>query len=210
MEKSPVLLSTAYFPPVSYISGMISASAFVLEKHENFIKQTYRNRCVILGANGPVHLVIPVEKGRSGKKPVRDIRIFNNLNWQRNHWRTIFSAYNSSPFFEFYKDDIQPFYEKKYTYLFDFNNNLLRTVLEMLEIPGEIAYTETYCKEPVGIRDLRRAVTPGIQAEDTFLPYTQVFSSRYGFIPNLSILDLLFNKGPESIKVLENSSMSCL
>jgi len=208
MEKNPVLLSTAYFPPVSYVSGIISASAFVLEKHENFIKQTYRNRCVILGANGPVHLVIPVEKGRSGKKPVRDIRIFNSLNWQRNHWRTIFSAYNSSPFFEFYKDDIQPCYEKKYTFLFDFNNTLLKTILEILEIPGEISYTETYCKKPVGIRDLRSAVTPSNQPEGTFVPYTQVFSSKFGFIPNLSILDLIFNKGTESIRVLENSFLT--
>jgi hypothetical protein len=204
MEKSPVLLSTAYFPPVSYISGILTASSLVLEKHEYFIKQTYRNRCTLLGANGPVHLVIPVEKGRSGKKPVRDIRIFNTLPWQRNHWRTIFSAYNSSPFFEFYKDDIRPFYENKFTFLLDFNHALLKWVLEILEIPGEISYTETYCKRPVGISDLRSAVIPGPHPEGTFVPYTQVFSNKYGFTPNLSILDLLFNKGPESMRILQN------
>ncbi|NQU86611.1 MAG: WbqC family protein, partial [Mariniphaga sp.] len=141
MDNSPVILSTAYLPPIEYFSELIAAPDFYIEKHENFIKQTYRSRCIILGANGPIDLVIPVEKGRSKKKPIRDIRIYNNVAWQQNHWRTIFSAYNSSPFFEYYQDDFLSFYKKKWKFLFDLNNTLLETIFEILEISSAINFT---------------------------------------------------------------------
>jgi len=205
MDSLPVLLSTAYFPPVEYFMEVVSAPGILLDKHENYTKQTYRNRCKILGANGPISLIIPVEKGRSRKTPVKDIRIYNSLNWQRNHWRTVFSAYNSSPFFEYYEEDLKPFFEKKWEFLFDLNTALLQTVLEILEIPGRIQFTRIYEKEPTGIKDLRKNISPKTDPLKEFKPYTQVFHEKFGFMPNLSIIDLLFNKGPESLAILENS-----
>ncbi|MBN1820552.1 MAG: WbqC family protein [Prolixibacteraceae bacterium] len=198
MTKNPVLLSTSYLPPIEYFSAINTSSEFYIEKHENFIKQSYRNRCMILGANEPIGIVIPVEKGRGGKKPIQDIKIYNHLPWQRNHWRTIFSAYNSSPFFEYYKDDFIPYFEKKWNFLFDLNNALLETILEILELPSEINFTESYEKNPMGKKDLRNIISPKIKPDTKFKTYTQVFSEKSGFVRNLSVIDLIFNMGPES------------
>ena len=203
MDKSPVLLSTAYLPPVGYFKKLLTGHSVFIEKHEHFIKQTYRNRCVILGANGPIPLVIPVEKGRGTNKPVRDVRIYNHIRWQRNHWRTIFSAYNSSPFFKFFEEDFRPFYEKNWNFLFDLNMELLEMINNLLDIKPVIHFTVKYEHAAEGITDLRNVFSPKIKSGGKFEPYTQVFSEKFGFIPNLSIIDLIFNKGPESQMVLE-------
>jgi hypothetical protein len=203
INNLPPLLSTAYLPPVGYFQRLIETPEVFIEKHENFVKQTYRNRCTVLGANGPVDLVIPVEKGRGGKTPVKDLRIYYATNWQRNHWRTIFSAYNSSPFFQYYEEDFLPFYQKKRDFLFDFNLELLQAIFEILEIPTAIFCTREFEKIPTGKVDLRATFSPKINTTGTFLPYTQVFSEKFGFVPNLSIFDLVFNVGPESLTVLK-------
>jgi hypothetical protein len=204
------LLSTACFPPVQYFTKLVLFEKIYLEQFENFTKQTYRNRYEIYGANGIVSLVVPVVKGRNKKIKIRDLLISYDTGWQRNHWRTLFSAYNSSPFFEYFQDDIQPFFEKPWKYLFDYNHEILATICSLLEIEPDLVMTDDFEKVPKNTLNLREAISPKKHktADDQHFrpqPYTQVFSEKTGFIPNLSILDLLFNEGPNATNALENS-----
>ena len=203
-----ILLSTAYFAPIRYFSKLAIYPEIYIEQHENFIKQTYRNRTVILGANGPISLIVPVEKGRAQKVKIKDLRIAYDEEWQRNQWRTIFSAYNSSPFFEYYADDIETFFRKKYNFLFDFNQQITETLTEILEIPLILNLTEEFEQIPENCLNFREQISPKnhlIDPDPHFMaqPYTQVFSEKFGFIPDLSILDLLFNEGPSARVMLE-------
>lgn len=205
-----VLLSTAYFAPVRYFSKLAVYPEIYIEQHENFIKQTYRNRAVILGANGPISLIVPVEKGREQKIKISDLQIAYDEEWQRNHWRTIFSAYNSSPFFEYYADELEPFFRKKHKFLFDFNQQTTQTLLEMLEISRELKLTDDFEKAPEHCLNFREQISPKSHLIDEDLhfvaqPYTQVFQEKFGFISDLSILDLLFNVGPSAHSVLIES-----
>lgn len=206
-QYNGILLSTAYIAPVSYFSKLAIYPEIYIEQHEHFIKQTYRNRAVILGANGSIHLIVPVEKGREQKIKIKDLRIAYDEEWQRNHWRTIFSAYNSSPFFEYYADDLEPFFRKKSVFLFDFNQQITETILEILEIPAQLILTESFEQIPDNCANFREKISPKAHrnVEDpqfTAQSYTQVFSEKFGFIPDLSILDLLFNEGPSAHSVL--------
>jgi hypothetical protein len=208
-QHSGILLSTAYFAPVRYFSKLAAYPEVYLEQHENFIKQTYRNRTVILGANGPIPLIVPVEKGRGKKILITDLRVAYDEEWQRNHWRTIFSAYNSSPFFEYYADDIEPFFRKKYEFLFDFNLKITETLIGLLELETTIELTGDFEQVPENCLNFREQISPKTHLIDADLqfvpqPYTQVFSEKFGFVPDLSILDLLFNEGPSACSILEN------
>ncbi len=205
-----ILLSTAYFAPVRYFSKLVAYPEVYIEQHENFIKQTYRNRTVILGANGPIPLIVPVEKGRGKKILIKDLRIAYDEEWQRNHWRTIFSAYNSSPFFEYYAGDIEFFFRKKYPFLFDFNLKITETLIELLELEPNLQLTKDFEKIPDTYLNFREQISPKthlVEADLQFVPqpYTQVFAEKFGFVPDLSILDLLFNEGPSAGAVLEES-----
>lgn len=209
-QHTGILLSTACFAPVQYMTKFLKYDKIMLEQHEHFAKQTFRNRYEILGANGQLALVVPVAKGRGRKIPIRDLRISYDTDWQRIHWRTIFSAYNSSPFFEYYCDDLYPFFTKKWDYLFDFNREVLETLCELLDLEPAIGLTTQFESVSDDTLNFREAITPKQHkaAEDPHFgaePYTQVFSGRYGFVENLSILDLLFNEGPNSINVLQKS-----
>ena len=210
MSDKSILLSTAYFAPIQYYSKFISYDTVYIEQFENFMKQTFRNRAVILGGNGPITLVVPVLKGRGPKILLKDMKIAYELDWQRNHWRSIFSAYNSSPYFEFYEDEIRPFFEMKFNYLLDFNNEINKVVLDCLEIEKTIHLTKDFEKVPDNTDNFREIISPKNKnnPDKQFVnkSYTQVFSERFGFIPNLSILDLLFNEGPNSYTILEIST----
>ncbi|MGE4586859.1 MAG: WbqC family protein [Mangrovibacterium sp.] len=210
MAYTEILLSTAYLPPVQYLSKFLHYKTIRLEVRENFLKQTYRNRTLIAAANGPESLVIPVAKGRDAKHTIKDQRISYDTSWQHIHWHAIVSAYRSSPFFEILQDEFRPFYRKRYSFLFDFNLELLRLVLNILDITPDIRLTEDFEQVPDYCLNYREAIhpKPGKTAADKHfvpVPYSQVFEDRLGFLPNLSVIDLLFNRGPESYEILLKS-----
>lgn len=208
--ENAVLLSTAYFAPLPFYSLAVKSPKIYIEQYENYIKQTYRNRCVILGANGPISLIVPVVKGRGSKIRIKDLQISYDVDWQRNHWRTIFSAYNSSPYFDYFNDDIFPFFEMKEKFLFDYNLKIHETICNLLEIENNVILTEDFEKTNEFATKLSELVSPkNKQVNKQFKTnaYTQVFSEKFGFVPNLSILDLLFNEGPNSYTFLERCNI---
>ena len=205
-----ILLSSAYLPPVQYFAHLQSAEQVWIEQYDHYQKQTYRNRCVIAAPDGPLSLTVPIEKPNTQKAFMRDIRISDHGNWRHLHWNAIESAYNHTPFFEYYKDDFRPFYEKKFDFLVDYNEQLCQLVCQLIDIDTSFQRTESYIAEPSNtIIDLRDAIHPKKEVMDDALfsavPYYQVFQERLGFLPNLSIIDLLFNMGPEAILVLQKS-----
>ena len=199
-----ICLTSAYLAPVEYYSALAKADTVFLEHCEFYEKQSYRNRCNIAGANGQLALTIPVEKSKGARMLTRDVRISEHSDWQLQHWRSIESAYNSTPFFEYYKDDLLPFYEKDWTFLWDFNAEIQSKVLELLDLQVDIQLTKEYKVDfDENVLDARNSIHPKKETDTGSLKnYYQVFEQRFGFIPNLSIIDLLFNMGNESILVL--------
>lgn len=210
-----IYLSSAYLAPLSYYAKFFLADKIYIEQCDNYIKQTYRNRCTIVGANGQIPLSIPVEHISGGKALTRDIRIADHGNWQHMHWNTIVSAYNSTPFFEYYQDDFYPFYHRKFNFLFDFNEQLRDLIFHLIDIDqNKVTYTDNYKVDfTFSEIDMRESIHPkkDWHAEDHYFishPYYQVFAQKFGFIDNMSIIDLLFNMGNESLIILHNSQKS--
>ena len=197
------LLSTAYLAPISYYAILLQDPNCRIELHEHFIKQSIRNRCDIYGANGKLRLSIPKQRKGSSKTIIENLKISYRNNWQKQHWNAIESAYNSSPFFEYYKDELKPFFEEKEEYLVNFNSKLQNVILSMLQQENIIKNTTEYLHKG-DFFDLRN-YTWKLKNQEK---YDQVFMENQGFIPNLSILDLLFNLGPESIDYLQNLDLS--
>lgn len=206
-----VLLSSAYLAPVEYYTKLLAYDRVLVEQHDHYIKQTYRNRCTIAAPDGELALSIPTVKPDTLKCPLRDIRISDHGNWRHLHWNAIESAYNHTPYFEYYKDDFRPFYEKKYEFLADFNEELCRLVCSLIDMQPTVERTTEYRPLPSQDEDdFRERIHPkkDFRLEDPAFfpqPYYQVFQERHGFLPNLSIIDLLFNMGPESLLVLQQS-----
>ena len=202
------LLSTTYFGPVQWYQKLNAGHTVYIEACETYAKQTFRNRCVIATANGTQALTVPVERPADielNRCPIRDLRISDHGRWRQLHWNALQSAYSESPFFEYYADDLRQFFERRYDYLFDYNMAIIETMCELLDVHPDIRLTCDYVPSAFlhpGTIDYREAITPKHPADDpdfTPRPYYQVFASRTGFIPNLSILDLLFNMGPEGV-----------
>lgn len=204
--SSSIILPIAYLAPVSYYARMLAYPQVYVEQWEHYVKQTYRTRCVIASESGALSLSIPVEKVPHGA-PIKDVRLSDHGNWRRLHWQALLSAYDRSPFFEYYADDIRPFYEKRIDYLLDFNEGLRQTICNLIGMSPAVALTSHYYSEGEAA-DGRMDFTPKTLAPVpgfTAQPYYQVFADRHGFQPDLSIADLLFNMGPESILVLRKS-----
>ena len=198
-----VLLSTTYFGPIQWYQKLYRAERVEIEQWESFQKQTYRNRCLIATANGVQALTVPVEHGDSPL--IKDIRLSDHGNWRHLHWNALQSAYGESPFFEYYQDDIRPFFENHWTFLLDFNEEIRQKMCELIDIQPNVSYTEGFIPEESPLTSYRTAISPKHPQDDPdFQPkrYYQVYDQKHGFLPNLSILDLLFNMGPESIFLL--------
>ena len=197
------LLPTVYLAPIKYYAILLQAKNCIIEQHEHFIKQSIRNRCEIYGANGKLRLTIPKERKGSSKTIISKIKISYKDDWQKLHWNAIKSAYNSSPFFEYYSNEIEVFYQEKESNLIVFNNKLQEVILDLLQ--------EENNKTP-SVEYLHIGNFTDLRNHDFILEnsskYNQVFMEKYGFIPNLSILDLLFNLGPESSDYLHNIDIS--
>lgn len=202
MEKGAVL-PMFYLPPVEYFSLINKNKPDIwIEKEEHFPKQTYRNRANIYSPDGLLTLVVPVVKGSKVHTPVKDVKISYDFNWQRLHWMSLQSCYRRSAYFEFYEDDFARFYEYKTTYLFDYNEQLLNMVLKFLKMPVQLNYTQEYLGRYEQVLDYRNAIHAKKDSSFEQKPYFQVFEERKGFLKNLSIVDLLFNQGPQSVNYL--------
>ncbi|MFP4620908.1 MAG: WbqC family protein [Bacteroidales bacterium] len=204
------LLSPTYLGPVQFYTKFLLYDEVLIETRENYQKQSYRNRCIIFSANGILSLTVPVTKDCQ-KVLTRDIRIDNTLEWQKNHWNSFESAYSASPFFEFFMDDFLPFYNRRYDFLLDFNLELQDLILGHLEIDTPVKFTKEFYKKPPPDTDDYRDVTHPKKRmkkrDPDFQPafYYQVFQDRHGFVPNLSIIDLLFNEGANAENILKQS-----
>ena len=196
-----VLLSTTYFGPIQWYQKLYRAEHVVIEQWESFQKQTYRNRCLIATTQGIQVLTVPVVRGETSL--MKDIRISDHGNWRHLHWNALQSAYGESPFFEYYQDDIQPFFTQRWDYLFDFNEAIRQKMCELIDISPQVSLTGSF--QPKADHDFREAINPKHPAPDADFesrPYYQVYQQKHGFLSNLSILDLLMNTGPESILYL--------
>ena len=195
------LIETQYFPSVPFFAHLQKSGKVYLEAHENYVKRSYRNRCHIASANGVERLSIPLLKGKNEGQCIRSVRISYSQPWQAKHWHAIRSAYGNSPFFEHYADEVAVFFkDNKPEYLWDFNLGIIKAMLGLMEIKTELHLTTEYHKTaPENMLDLRNKISPKTMAPaSVFQPvrYPQVFEERHGFLPGLSILDLLFCAGP--------------
>lgn len=200
-----ILLSSLYLAPVEYYAALFHADSAVVEIHDSYRKQCYRNRCIIGGANGSLSLSIPVKKPEKGKSRMKDIRIAEHGEWRHLHWNAIVSAYNSTPFFQYFEEDFRPFYEKKFNFLHDLNEALRQLTCQLIGIETVVEYTSTFVKSPPSNTvDLREVIDPKRSSDYKMAPYYQVFAEKRGFIPSLSIIDLLCNLGNEARLYLLN------
>ena len=193
-----MVLPCCYLAPVSHYSAYYRADEVRLEVCDHFTKQTLRNRCWIDSPNGALALTIPIVK-TEGKTMMRDVRISDHGNWRHQHWVALESSYRQSPFFEYYADDFAPFYEKKWEFLADFNEELMALVASLLDIQKPVARTMAYEAYEANGANGSYGANGANEANEVARPYYQVFASRHGFLPDLSIVDLLFNLGPEGV-----------
>ncbi len=208
VEKT-ILLSTSYLGQISYFAILVQQNSVLIEKFENYQKQSFRNRCEIYSANGELSLTIPVQKPHFQRVLTSEIKIDYATLWQKIHWKAIESAYRNAPFFEFYVDDLLPFFRKKYTFLLDLNFDLQNLILEKwLEVDARnISFTSFFESKKTEDIDFRDIFHPKKPLSLTFEPYKQVFGEKFGFISNLSILDLIFHLGPESLEYLSQKKI---
>ena len=197
-----IFLSTAYLPPIEYFARIIEADEVFIEREENYIKQSYRNRCYILSAGGPQLLTVPVYLGSFHKTHIRDARIDYSKRWQQVHLRAMTSSYNSSPYFLYYFEIIEKIIRARHNFLLDLNMDLLTSFMKMLKMEIRVSYTTEFMPVEGKEGDFRYTINPKKDTSYNAKEYFQVFNYVHGFVPGLSIIDLVFNLGPEAIKYL--------
>ncbi len=206
-SKEDIVLSSVYAGNVDYFSSLIASKSAVIDIHEFFRKQSYRNRCVIAGANGPLNLIVPIQRG-SGKTRMKDVKIDHSQNWKKIHWKSIESAYRTSPYFEYYEHLFFPVYNgNKLKFLIDLNDKIAEIILSCLQFEKSIPKSNYYISKVSESADYRQRIHPKQPSLDfsAGIKYIQVFQDKLGFYPNLSILDLLFNEGPNAIVLLKGT-----
>ena len=198
-----VLLNPCYFGSISYWLAIQNADELVFEVCDNYQKQTLRNRCNILAANGKLSLTIPVNYSQKNRQAYKDVQIAAGSDWQEQHLKSLESAYKMSPFFEFYIDDIKFLFLQNWTNLMEYNFECLKVIARMLEIPLDYSITEKYIKDTEGYQDFRLLTDKNAPTPYPLQSYTQVFTGKFGFTRDLCILDLLFNEGPNTENFLK-------
>lgn len=204
-DNKTLLVESQYFPPISFYKTLIEVNILKIEKYEHYQKVSFRNRCYVAGPNGIILLSVPLSKGKNQRTIMKDVRISHEENWQALHWKTLTSAYRRSPWFEYFEDELEGLYEKKFDYLLDWNMACLEWANKVLGLSPEISFTSSFEKnyDPgAGILDKRDQLQPG-QVPENAPVYAQVFGERTGFSPNLSILDLLFCEGKRGLELLK-------
>lgn len=200
------LIHPTYFPSIAQFHLILNCPC-VLEVSDNYQKQTLRNRAYIYGANGKQALNLPIKHvgGETGRQLFKDVKVENHFPWQRLHWKSLETAYRTSPFFEYYEDDLLPIFEKKYTFLLDVNIETIETVLACLQTDVNFERTKVYESDPQEVKDCRFLTSAKKEIPVEMEEYHQIFSDKHGFLPNLSILDLLFHEGPNTTDYLAKS-----
>ena len=209
IPRQTMLVELHYLPCIQYMSKLVSFPEVCIERQENYQKGSFRNRCTIAYPNGPLTLSIPLKKGKNEQLSITKTAIANGQPWQKKHWAAIRSAYGKSPFFEHYADDLEVIFKTKFDFLFDFNLVLLEKIMDLLQISTKLSFTASYDISVQSSLDLREKINPKahkLSPDPAFNPkrYPQVFEEKTGFLPNLSVLDLLFCCGPEAALVLES------
>lgn len=202
-----VLVHPTYFPSISHFVAMVQSDKVIFEMDDNFQKQTNRNRMYIYSPNGIQLLNIPIKHSKDIHQKTKDVKIENDFNWQKQHFKSLEAAYRSSPFFEYFEDDIRPIFDKKQEFLMDLNLQTFEIVSKCLGIRLETTFTSEFFKEVPEINDYR-LLANGKKDISVFESYTQVFEEKEGFISNLSILDLLFNEGRYAMDYLRNQKLN--
>ncbi|WP_372936230.1 WbqC family protein [Seonamhaeicola sp.] len=203
-----IIIHPTYFPNIAHFVGMVKAKEVMFEVEDNFVKQTYRNRTNIYAANGKLVLNIPVIHSQKNRQKYKDVKIFNAEKWQLNHWKSLLSAYRTSPYFEYYEDELLPLFQKKADYILDFNFKCFEVICNCLQLDLNISKSESFEKIVESKVDLRFLVNAKKEQPQNFEKYTQVFCNKHGYISNLSILDLLFNEGPNALNYLESQTLT--
>ena len=204
LQASDLLIDLHYLPCIDFFSGLMQFERVQLEAQEHYQKQSYRNRCYVQTANKVDVLTVPVQQG-TNHQPIRDLRVANDQSWQSHHWRCMQAAYGKAPFFEYFVPDFEPIYQKKWTFLFDLNSELLTICLKLMRLKVNLSLTEWYEKTPpVGLFDARSKLNPRNKPETYVFHQPVVYPQNFGqeFVPNLSIIDLLFCQGPAASDVL--------
>lgn len=208
---STILIEAHYLPSVQYFSKLTHYSQATIEACETYQKGSYRNRCHIAAANGLMRLSIPLKKGKNEQQSIRETQIAFDESWRSQHWNSIRSAYGNAPFFPYYEEELAAYFQRPNPLLFDWNLELIQLLTRLLQLDVSIQKSTTYVREVAGdVQDLRQLIHPKSHrrmTDDNFqpVPYPQLFQERHGFLPNLSILDLLFCTGPQAILYLEQS-----
>ena len=202
-----ILLHPTYFPSIAQCVAIIQANKVIFEVCDNYQKQTYRNRMNIYGAQGKMPLTVPVVYSQKNRQLYKDIAISNEEKWQDLHWKSIQSAYSSSPFFEFYEHDLRHLFNEEATHLMDFNFECLNAILECLQLDLKFERSSAFELNPIDQTDYRYLADHRKEIAQPLKPYVQVFDEKHGFISNLSILDLIFNEGPNALLYLERQHL---
>jgi len=205
------LLHPTYFPNIATFAVLVN-NEICWEVEDNYQKQTYRNRCYIGTDQGKQMLNIPIKHvgGRQGRQKYKDVRLENEYHWQRQHWRSLQTAYRASPFFEYYEDEIAPLFEKENNFLMDFNLKTIEIICDCLQIEMPIGRTISYEPHTTDFKDSRVLVQCKNELDFCLHEYAQVFEERCGFIKNTSVLDLLFNEGTNTLSYLKNQKSNFL
>ena len=205
-----ILIHPTYFPSISHYVAMVQADSVIFEVHDNFQKQTNRNRMYIYSPNGIQLLNIPLKHNTGkGHQKFKDTKIEQAFDWQKQHFKSLEAAYRTSPFFEYFEDDIRPVFEKKHTFMMDLNFQIMEILAKCLGTDFSYQKTTEYFHEVTDVKDLRY-LTNGKKDTSQFQAYTQVFDDKHGYLNNLSILDLLFNEGRHAIGYLKTSNFNFL